>query len=99
MSPSRLPPRTVHERCPSHGSSKPLTTQLPSYGLIIRRQAPCPLELGVPLLMAVQMYKFQVAAGIHAALAPWLFVVAVQLLSVEEFHPADRTGPVLELGQ
>src|SRR5262249_61100643 len=49
--------------------------------------------------MAVEVYDLPVAAGVRPALAPWLLVMALEFLPVEEFHATDRTAPVLLLGQ
>jgi hypothetical protein len=54
----------------------------------------------VPLQVAVKMYKLPVAVRIRSTHAPWVLVMAVELLTVKEEIPAtDRAAPILRLGQ
>ena len=53
----------------------------------------------MPLLVAVKVYNLPVAARVRPAHTSWLLVVAVEFLTIDEVHAADRTAVILSLDQ
>src|SRR5262249_47355989 len=97
-SPPPPPLRTVREGFPSYGSNKSLAHNHSPFSPITRSGLALSAECRVSLLVAVKVYQLPIRACIRSAQAPWLLVMALDLLPIEEAHATDRAAPVLPLG-
>ena len=81
----------------SHGSSKSLTARILkiiSRGAFLGRSK---LPFGF-LLVAVRVYEFPVAARVRATLGSRHGVMMMEVLTVDEVHPAESADPSLVVG-